>query len=230
MGHLKIAAVPLGLGAVVLLLALGSTPAAAGQYVVQPGDTLWGISQSHHLNLQRLIAINDFGDPNLIHPGDRVNVPDPPAPPAAAAPAPSASGPAGPHGAAAKAIIVAAARHHGLNPNFALAVSYWESGWNQSVVSSTGAVGLMQVEPYTAVWAGPAFLGRAVDLNNATDNAELGAAMLRHYLEVFDDPKLALAAYYQGETATRKHGIYPSSRRYVDGIWALRNRFQQQGA
>ena len=130
----------------------------------------------------------------------------------------------------ARRLLVLAARHHHLNPNFVLAVSYWESGWNQSVVSSTSAVGLMQVEPYTGVWAGPAFLGRSVDLNNATDNAELGSAMLRHYLEVFDDPKLALAAYYQGETATRKHGIYPSSRRYVDGIWALRNRFQQHGA
>jgi len=222
--------VPLGLAAVVLLLALGTTPAAAGQYIVRPGDTLWSISQSHHLDLHRLVAMNDFGDPNLIHPGDRVTVPDPPPPPAATIAAPRAAAPAGLHGAAAKAIIVAAARRHGLNPNFALAVSFWESGWNQSAVSSTGAVGLMQIEPYTGAWAGPAFLGRRVDLNNATDNAELGSALLRHYLEVFDDPKLALAAYYQGETATRKHGIYPSSRRYVDGIWALRNRFQQQGA
>lgn len=221
---------PLGLAAVVLLLALGTTPAAAGQYIVRPGDTLWSISQSHHLDLHRLVAMNDFGDPNLIHPGDRVTVPDPPPPPAATIAAPRAAAPAGLHGAAAKAIIVAAARRHGLNPNFALAVSFWESGWNQSAVSSTGAVGLMQIEPYTGAWAGPAFLGRRVDLNNATDNAELGSALLRHYLEVFDDPKLALAAYYQGETATRKHGIYPSSRRYVDGIWALRNRFQQQGA
>ena len=221
---------PLGLAAVVLLLALGTTPAAAGQYIVRPGDTLWSISQSHHLDLHRLVAMNDFGDPNLIHPGDRVTVPDPPAPPTPTIAAPRAAAPAGLHGAAAKAIIVAAARRHGLNPNFALAVSFWESGWNQSAVSSTGAVGLMQIEPYTGAWAGPAFLGRRVDLNNATDNAELGSALLRHYLEVFDDPKLALAAYYQGETATRKHGIYPSSRRYVDGIWALRNRFQQQGA
>jgi soluble lytic murein transglycosylase-like protein len=227
MGLFKIAAVPLGLGMVVLLCALGTTPAAAGQYVVRPGDTLWGISKSHQVDLRKLVAMNDFANPDLIRPGDRVTVPDPPAPPAPPAPA---AAPPGPRGAAAKAIIVAAARRHGLNPNFPLALSYWESGWNQSVVSSTGAVGLMQIEPYTAVWAGPAFLGRKVDLNNATDNAELGSALLRHYLDVFDDPKLALAAYYQGETGTRKHGIYPSSRGYVDGIWALRNRFQQAGA
>jgi len=73
-------------------------------------------------------------------------------------------------------------------------------------------------------------LGRAVNLHDANDNAELGVALLRHYLDVFNgDPKLALAAYYQGETATHQHGIYRSSQSYVDGIWALRNRYQSQG-
>ena len=107
-----------------------------------------------------------------------------------------------------------------------LAVSYWESGWKQSARSRTGAVGLMQVEPYTAVWAGPALLHRRVNLTNPVDNAELGAALLRSYLDQLHDPKLALAAYYQGLTGVRRHGIYPSSRTYVDGIWRLRNRFQ----
>ena len=126
----------------------------------------------------------------------------------------------------ARAILIRAARHHGLNPNFVLAVSYWESGWKQAARSRTGAVGLMQVEPYTAVWAGPALLHRRVNLNNPVDNAELGAALLRTYLDQLHDPKLALAAYYQGLTGVRRHGIYPSSRSYVNGIWRLRNRFQ----
>src|SRR5436853_3637502 len=128
--------------------------------------------------------------------------------------------------AQARAILIRAARRHNLNPNFVLAVSYWESGWNQAARSRTGAVGLMQVEPYTAAWAGPRLLHRRVNLNNAVDNAELGAALLRSYLTQLRDPKLALAASYQGLTGVRKHGIYPSSRRYVDGIWRLRNRFQ----
>jgi soluble lytic murein transglycosylase-like protein len=126
----------------------------------------------------------------------------------------------------ARAILIRAARHHGLNPNFVLAVSYWESGWKQAARSRTGAVGLMQVEPYTAVWAGPALLHRRVNLNNPVDNAELGAALLRTYLDQLHDPKLALAAYYQGLAGVRRHGIYPSSRSYVNGIWRLRNRFQ----
>jgi soluble lytic murein transglycosylase-like protein len=131
-----------------------------------------------------------------------------------------------PTSAQARAILVRAAHHHGLNPNFVLAVSYWESGWNQAARSYTGAVGLMQVEPYTAVWAGPALLGRRVNLNNPVDNAELGAALLRSYLDRLRDPKLALAAYYQGLSGVLRYGIYPSSRTYVDGIWRLRNQFQ----
>jgi soluble lytic murein transglycosylase-like protein len=128
--------------------------------------------------------------------------------------------------AQARAILIRAARHHNLNPNFVLAVSYWESGWNQSALSRTGAVGLMQVEPYTAAWAGPSLLHRAVNLNNPVDNAELGAALLRSYLDQLHDPRLVLAAYYQGLAGVRRHGIYPRSQSYVNGIWKLRNQFQ----
>lgn len=128
----------------------------------------------------------------------------------------------------ARAILLQAARHHNLNPNFVLAVSYWESGWNQASLSRTGAVGLMQIEPYTAAWAGPALVHRSVNLWNPVDNAELGAALLRYYLDRLHDPKLVLAAYYQGMSAVLRHGIYPSSQTYVNGIWQLRNQFQAQ--
>ena len=128
--------------------------------------------------------------------------------------------------AQARAILILAAHHHNLNPNFVLAVSYWESGWKQSALSRTGAVGLMQVEPYTAAWAGPALLHRRVNLNNPVDNAELGAALLRSYLDQLHDPRLVLAAYYQGLAGVRRYGIYPSSQTYVNGIWRLRNQFQ----
>jgi soluble lytic murein transglycosylase-like protein len=66
-----------------------------------------------------------------------------------------------------------------------------------------------------------------VNLNNAVDNAELGTALLRSYLDQLHDPKLTLAAYYQGMAAVRRYGIYPSSHSYVDGIWKLRNQFQR---
>jgi len=83
-----------------------------------------------------MIRDNQMRSPDLIFPGQKLTVPDLPAPPAASAPQ------VGPRGAAARAIIVRQARRHDLNPNFALALSFWESGWNQDAVSSTGAIGL----------------------------------------------------------------------------------------
>jgi len=144
-----------------------------------------------------------------------------------AAPAATVAPPPPPvSGAAARQVLQDAARELGVNPRFVLAVSLWESGFNQAEVSRDGAVGLMQILPATAAWAGPALLGRPVDVHVARDNARLGAALLRRYLDEFGDPRLALAAYYQGERGTRENGIYPSSRSYVDGIWALRNLLQ----
>ncbi len=123
---------------------------------------------------------------------------------------------------------MAAAREFRVDPNLVLAVALWESGQNQAEVSKDGAVGLMQVMPSTAQWAGPALLGRGADISLAPDNARLGAALLGRYVSEFHDPKLALAAYYQGERGTRERGVYPSSRGYVDGIWALRARLQAE--
>lgn len=55
--------------------------AAAGEeekagYVVQRGETLWGIAARHGIALTALIAANpQIKNPNLIYPGDRVNLP-----------------------------------------------------------------------------------------------------------------------------------------------------------
>jgi len=210
--------------AISLLLAVAAalalaTPAAA--YRVHPGDSIWTISQRSGVSVHTLVVRNRIANPDRIYAGQLLDVapaaPAPPAPAPAAAPLPAS---------AARDLLIAAARERGLRPSFVLAVSYWESGWNQSKVSSAGAVGLMQITPGTGAWAGPALLGRPANLQNARDNARLGAALLRRYLDQFGDPKLALAAYYQGAAAVQKHGIYPSSRPYVDGIWALRNRFE----
>ncbi|HEY7201673.1 MAG TPA: transglycosylase SLT domain-containing protein [Candidatus Dormibacteraeota bacterium] len=200
-------------------LVLGAAPAAA--YDVQPGDTLWSISARTGVPISRIVQDNGLPDPDHIVPGQHLVVGDP-------APAGQRQ-PEAVRGIAARRLLVAAAHEFGVNPNLVLAVSWWESGYDQTQVSKDGAVGLMQVMPDTARWAGPALLGRRADILLASDNARLGAALLRRYLDEFDDPKLALAAYYQGEQGTRQYGIYPDSQRYVDGIWALRNQFQATG-
>ena len=188
-------------------------------YRVRAGDTLWSISRRTGVSVNTLMAVNHIGDPSRLHAGQTLLLQAPP-PPAAKPAGPSVSQPA------ARALLRDAARKHGLRPSFVLAVSYWESGWNQDVVSATGAVGLMQLEPGTAAYAGPQLLGRKIDIHNPRDNADLGAALLRAYVDEFNDPKLALAAYFQGEAAAHQYGIYPSSQSYVNGIWDLRNRFE----
>lgn len=191
----------------------GQAPAPTAIYTVQPGDTLWSIAHNLGLKISQILNQNQLSNPDTIYPGQQLTVPAPPA----AAPALTRD--------QARAILTAAAQRHGLNPAFVLAVADWESGFNQAVVSKDGAIGLMQVLPVTADWAGPSLLGRKVNLHDPSDNADVGAALLRSYLDQFNDPKLALAAYYQGARATATDGIYHSSENYVNGIWALRNRF-----
>ena len=137
-------------------------------------------------------------------------------------PEPSVRG-RGPHLNAQRLLREAALRHQ-LDPRLVLAVSYWESGWDQSRVSETGAVGLMQVEPATAQEAGPALLGRAVDIRDAYDNADVGTAVLKEDLTAFHDLTMALAAYYQGPTSLRANGMFPETQQYVQGILDLATR------
>lgn len=121
-------------------------------------------------------------------------------------------------------ILTEAATRHQVDPKLVLALSYWESGWDQSRISETGAVGIMQVEPGTAQEAGPALLGRNVDLDDPYDNADVGVAVFREDLDNFKTPAMALAAYYQGASSLRQYGMLPDTQQYVDGILALAAR------
>jgi len=192
------------LAAAALLVA--SVPVAA--YTVQAGDTLWSIYRRTGVSVVQIVALNQLQNPNLIQPGQSLRLSAPPPPP----PTP-------------QAILVAAAQKEGVSPSLILALSDWESGWNESAVSPDGAIGLMQIMPATASWAGPHLLGRTVNLNDATDNATLGSVLIGYYLSQFNgDQQKALAAYYQGFTSVKQHGIKQSSRRYVNGILDLAGR------
>src|SRR2546425_7812400 len=104
----------------------------------------------------------------------------------------------------ARLLLIQAARHHGLRPGFVLAVAYWESGWNQQAVSRTGAIGLMQVEPSTAAWAGPALLHRRGKLYQPPPNAGGGAAVLSSYLRPAPSTPPAPRAYHPRRPPTAR--------------------------
>ncbi len=44
-------------------------------YYVHKGDTLWKISRRHNLDLHTLLAYNKLKNPNLIRPGQRIEIP-----------------------------------------------------------------------------------------------------------------------------------------------------------
>ena len=44
-------------------------------YYVHKGDTLWEISRRHNLELRSLLAYNKLKNPNLIRPGQRIEIP-----------------------------------------------------------------------------------------------------------------------------------------------------------
>lgn len=48
------------------------------EYIVQPGDTLFGIAQKNNVSLDALLAANDFENPNLLTVGQVISLPDPP--------------------------------------------------------------------------------------------------------------------------------------------------------
>ncbi|MEC0212996.1 5'-nucleotidase C-terminal domain-containing protein [Paenibacillus ehimensis] len=54
-----------------------AAPAATdgGVYIVKSGDTLWKIGKKHNTTWQKLQELNQFNDPNLIFPGQKVKLP-----------------------------------------------------------------------------------------------------------------------------------------------------------
>ena len=88
----------------------------------------------------------------------------------------------------------------GLSPALAYAVMKAESNFEESAVSSAGAVGLMQLLPSTAQFiaerSGIPFLPER--LFDGEYNTRLGCAYLAYLLERFEE-ETALAAYNAGE-------------------------------
>ena len=80
-----------------------------------------------------------------------------------------------------------------------------ESAYRQNAVSSAGAIGLGQLMSATARDLG-------VDPRNPLQNLDGSARYLAMMLELFGDPRLALAAYNAGPDAVRQYNGIPPYR------------------
>ena len=112
-----------------------------------------------------------------------------------------------------------------LRPSFVHAVIKTESNYNPAAVSRKGALGLMQLIPQTA---------RRFGVNNVFDpaeNVEGGVRYLRHLLDLYDDPKLTLAAYNAGEGAVDRFGgvpPYSETRQFLRRVDRFYRSFQNR--
>lgn len=116
-----------------------------------------------------------------------------------------------------RAMIVATARRHGVDPRLALAISWQESGWSQRQVSVANAIGAMQVIPSSGVWASE-LVGRRLNLLNTQDNISAGVIILRALSRSARTQNEAIAGYYQGLYSVQNRGMYADTRQYVAAI------------
>jgi LysM repeat protein len=116
------------------------------------------------------------------------------------------------------------AAYYGVDPHLARALAWMESGYNNSLVSSVGARGIMQLLPTTWSYVENVLIGHKV-AHDADGNVHVGVALIHHLLTVFHgNSRLALAAWYQGERAIKQHGVYKVSKTFVADVLALRTR------
>jgi soluble lytic murein transglycosylase-like protein len=188
------------------------------RYVVRPGDTLTAIASRADTTVAVLAHLNriDPAAPLLI--GRRLALP------VCMCTHTQASVPAVSDVQAVRASLDRWSARYGVDASLARALAWMESGYQQRVVSSVGAMGVMQLLPSTWEYVTEILLGKPVP-KTADGNVRVGVVYLKHLLDVFGgDERLALAAWYQGERSVRARGPYDETKAFVADVLALRLR------
>jgi LysM repeat protein len=207
-------------------------PPPLGGYTVRAGDSLSGIAATAGVSMQQLAWMNGLDPDNYLLIGTVLKLPTGAQAPATSAPAPAqtvvpAAAPNPTNEFVSHAQIAQVAAEHGVPASMASAIAYQESGFNNAMVSSANARGVMQIMPGTWDWVNRSLTnGNPLNPNSAMDNVRGGVLYMRQLLNDFGgDQNSAIAAYYQGEGAVKSRGLYPETQQYVNSVNALRPRF-----
>jgi LysM repeat protein len=209
------------------------TPSSGGGYLVQPGDTLSAIAARYGVSVDALASANGLDPTGILPAGASLSVSGGSSRSAvevsttSTAPATSSSAGAQPTAESVSPSSVGSiAAQNGVSPSLAQAIADQESGFNNGMVSNTGATGVMQIEPGTWNYIQSNLGGPTLAPGSASDNIRGGVELLHSLLnQTGGDPALAAAGYYQGLASVRAHGMYADTQQYVNNVMALRQRF-----
>ena len=200
-----------------------AAPAAApATHVVQPGENLARIASRNGTTVAAIVAANGLADPNLVVAGSRLVVPPP-----------HALVPQGPKELQAKPDRLRLAhrfdhwaRVYGVPADLMKAMGWYESGWQNDVVSVTGARGIGQLMPATVDFVNQRLLHAELDPTKPDDNIRMSSRFMRFLLDSTGGRvDLALSSYYQGLKPTLEGKILEETKRYMAGVLSFRASF-----
>jgi soluble lytic murein transglycosylase-like protein len=184
-------------------------------HVVELGESFFSIAARYHVSPWQLARRNRTPLTDVIVPGQRFVLPA-----GARISAPAITGPPASRDAV-RAAIDHWSRHYGVDPSLARALAWMESGFQQDVVSSVGALGVMQLLPETWEFVDTVLLGVRTP-RTYEGNVRAGVRYLRWQLDEFGgNVRLALAGWYQGARAVRERGLYEETKEFVRIVRAL---------
>jgi len=228
--------------------AVPASTSGAGSYVVQPGDTLTAIAARAGMTVGQLAALNGLNPNAYLISGTALSLGGTSGTtgPVYVSSSTSSGSAAGqqPVGVAAEGTptdppyptpervnapeVGSIAAANGVPSSLADAIAWQESGFNNDLVSSADARGVMQILPGTWQWI-------QSDLNqggpplapaSAVDNVRGGVLMLHSLLDATGgDAAMAAAGYYQGLSSVQQHGMYADTQHYVQNVLALEQQF-----
>jgi soluble lytic murein transglycosylase-like protein len=198
-----------------VLAGRGSAQRPVHVHVVRPGESFFAIAARYHVSPWQLARRNRISLTTIIVPNQRLTLPK-----GARLASPAATGPPASR-EAIRAAIDRWARFYGVDPTLARALAWMESGFQQDVVSSVGALGAMQLLPETWEFVDTVLLGFRTP-RTYEGNVRAGVRYLRWQLDEFGgNVRLALAGWYQGARAVRERGLYGETKEFVRIVLAL---------